>query len=383
MREQREKQQMKISILVFDLSNNCLVRTYPIAKVLERRYSVEIIGPVFGRDIFPPYANEFDYKSVEGRNYPFFISSAKEILGKIEGDVIYAFKPRPTSYGIGLLKKLFSHLPVILDIEDWEVGLHLQHNKLNLLKSSLPIWRPNAFLYTLATEPTTRFADEITVVSNLLQKKFGGVKLPHGANTDIFDPDKYDRVKLREKWGIGGEKIILFSGTPHPYKGLEDILNALDRIKEKNIKLMLVGTDRNNPYVQKIIRKWGNKVIIVGHRQHSEMPNFLSISDLIVLPQRKTLGTMAQVPGKIFEAMSMGKPIIATNVSDLPEILDGCGLIIEPKNTKQLAEKIEYLLDNEDVAKKLGKKARGKCIRKYSWDAMEGILKNVFDRYEK
>ena len=85
---------------------------------------------------------------------------------------------------------------------------------------------------------------------------------------------------------------------------------------------------------------------------------------------------------KVFEAMAMAKPIIATPVSDLPEILDGCGLLVEPGNTNRLAEGIQYLLEEGDVAEELGEKAREKSVKEYSWDAMGKILSGVFGKYE-
>jgi glycosyltransferase involved in cell wall biosynthesis len=88
------------------------------------------------------------------------------------------------------------------------------------------------------------------------------------------------------------------------------------------------------------------------------------------------------VPAKIFDAMAMAKPIIATNVSDIPEILDSCGWIVEPENPRQLAETIKYVFEHPVEAKENGKKAREKCKREYSWNTMEKILIEVFRKYE-
>jgi glycosyltransferase involved in cell wall biosynthesis len=101
-----------------------------------------------------------------------------------------------------------------------------------------------------------------------------------------------------------------------------------------------------------------------------------------VIPQRKNFASVGQVPAKVFDAMAMAKPIIATNVSDLPEILDGCGWIVEPENPEQLAETIQYVLNNSQEADIIGQKARQKCIEKYSWDVMDKILMRVFGKYK-
>ena len=73
----------------------------------------------------------------------------------------------------------------------------------------------------------------------------------------------------------------------------------------------------------------------------------------------------------------MAKPIIATEVSDFPDILDGCAWIVGPEELEKLAEVIQYVLHTPDEAEQMGWKAREKCIKKYSWDAIEEILDGV------
>ena len=113
---------MKVSILVSDLSENPIVRVYPIAKVLERNYSVELIGPVFGKGIFPAYADEFTFKTIQGCNYPGFFRQMLQVIKKIDGDVIYVFKPRPSSFFPGLLASWLQKKPLLVDIDDCELA---------------------------------------------------------------------------------------------------------------------------------------------------------------------------------------------------------------------------------------------------------------------
>jgi len=97
----------------------------------------------------------------------------------------------------------------------------------------------------------------------------------------------------------------------------------------------------------------------VGPQPHALMPELLALSDMVVLPQRRTPIASAQVPAKVFEAMAMAKPIVATRMSDLPEILDNCGLLVEPGDIAQLAAAIERLLHDEPLGAELGRRARG------------------------
>ena len=111
---------MKISILTPDLSHNCLGRAYLLAKILQRHYKVEIVGPIFGVGIWEPVANDksITYKSVKIRGRFKHYWQIRDLAKKIDGDVVYASKPLFTSFGVGLLKKLFNSKPLILDIDD-------------------------------------------------------------------------------------------------------------------------------------------------------------------------------------------------------------------------------------------------------------------------
>ncbi|NIO20538.1 MAG: glycosyltransferase, partial [Candidatus Aenigmarchaeota archaeon] len=94
------------------------------------------------------------------------------------------------------------------------------------------------------------------------------------------------------------------------------------------------------------------KEMIPFHR----IPEYLACSDLVVIPQNNVPSNFAQVPAKLFDAMAMAKPIISTKMSDMPEILEDCGFIVDPDNPRDLAGKIDYILTNPDEAKEIGEK---------------------------
>jgi glycosyltransferase involved in cell wall biosynthesis len=177
----------------------------------------------------------------------------------------------------------------------------------------------------------------------------------------------------------------MFFGTHRPHKGIEELIHAVSLLQDRDIMLTLVGVDEDNhskDLVKTGKKMLGDKFKVFGLQPFEKVPEFLTMADMVVIPQKKGLGATGQVPAKVFDAMAMAKPIIATDVSDLPEILDGCGWIVEPGNSKQLAETIQYVLNNPEEAEKMGRKARQKCIEKYSWDAMEKILVSIFSKYE-
>ena len=388
---------MKISVLTPDLSLNCLGRTYLLAKILQRHYKVEIIGPIFGEGIWEPvaYDKSIIYKSVRisGRFKPYW--QIGELIKKIDGDVIYASKPLFSSFGIGLLKKTLKKKPLILDIDDWQMGfvkekysLLSTNQRMRFIKNStLYFYNLNSYWNNLITEKLINFADELTVSNHFLQEKYGGIIIWHARDTESFNPQKYNNKLLREKYNINSsKKVVMFLGTPREHKGLEILINALNMIKNKNIVMFIVGIGENNDYGKKIT-KIAKEILGSNYKgfdiqPFDKIPEFLTIADVIAIPQKKSFSAIGQVPAKVFDAMAMAKPIIATKVSGLSEILKGCGWVVEPENPKKLAETIKFVLDNQGEAEKLGKKARNKCIEKYSWNAAEKHLIKIFKKYE-
>ncbi len=375
---------MDITLLVHNLSRNCLVRTYPIAKALQRKFRIEVVGPVLGNGIFEPYQNELPYQPVYPKKarLPEFFLTVKELLKRIRGKVIYAFKPRLTSLGVALLARLARRHPVILDIEDWDAEPFVRQPWFRKTVEAIRYAHlPNSGFYDWLSERLIPLADERIVVSKFLQNRYGGIRLYHGVDCRFFDPTRYDPLRLKEKWGLQEKRVILFAGHVSAHKGLENLIAAIGSIGDRSLQLLLLGP--LNDYSRDLETMAHGSLIRIGPQPHARMPEFLSLAELVVIPQRNTPYAQAQVPGKVFEAMAMAKPIIATAVSDLPEILEGCGYVVPPENPTALAEAIDFILRNPGPAEQVGQGAREKCMRQYSWDAMERILAPVFQRYLK
>jgi glycosyltransferase involved in cell wall biosynthesis len=374
----------RISILAPNLSENNLGRAYLLARVLQRNYEVEILGPVFSERIWPPVDDgKVPYITAPGCNLPMFIGSARYLLQRISGDIIYAVKPRPTSFGIGLIYRRSKGVPLLLDIDDWDIFGEYETNRIVRLARGI-LRLPNLYnnFYLRLMERLVPKANAITVVSKSLQARFGGVILPHGRDTDTLDPSLYDRKLLRTRYGLTGKYVLMFLGTPRPHKGVEDVIKATRLSSVPNICFVIVGVDSKDPYTAKLQAYGEPRLRLIEMQPWSTVPEFLAMADLVVLAQRPLPFSQAQVPAKVFDAMSMAKPIIATDVGDLPIILDDCGVLIPPGDTQALADATFYLYEHPNEANLLGFKARERCQRHYSWNVMEEILGKVIQRID-
>ena len=373
---------MRIALLCPNVSSNALVRTYPIAKVLARRHQLQVLGFAFRNGVYPPYRDEFAYETLPARKLPTFLVQARELAARVEADAIYVFKALPSSLWVGLLAGRRLGVPVFLDLEDWEAGWYYDVPLADAARHLLHVERPNGFLWTWLSEWLVRRCDEVFVVSRFLQQKFGGTRLVHGADTTVFDPARWDRDEARRRIGLPEGRYAIFTGAAMPSKGVGDLLDAAERLGIPDFRVLIVGSFTHEPaYRETLLARHGNRVLIMDARPHSEMPLYLAAADLVAIPQRPGRETTAQVPGKVFEAMAMARPILATAVGDLPEILDGCATVVPPGSPDALAKGLERLLSDRDQAQALGRAARERCVEHYSWDAMEQVLEERLARW--
>ncbi|HIF02790.1 MAG TPA: glycosyltransferase [Nitrospinaceae bacterium] len=372
---------MKISVLCFDLSSNAFGRAWLLAKALSAGYDVEIIGTSRKGGVWAPMADsEIPVKEFIWDRYPKFSTIKKNILEAIDGDLILASKLMPTSFGIGLQKKYSSGKPLLLDIDDWELGFFYHSGFWGRVGRFLNFSNPNGLPYVWRMERLIRYADGISVSNRFLQKKFQGVLLPHCRDTTILDPIKFDSDKIKEKMGFQNKRVVMFLGTPRPHKGLDDLLEAFKKIKASNLKLVIIGVENQQKFLNKVDLSIRESVVVLPKTPFQKLPELLSIADIIAIPQRQTSDSVGQIPARLFDAMSMAKPIIATRVSDIPEVLDGCGYLVDPNNPSQLVNTIQYILNNSDEARVKGDAARERCRKKYDIHNLESGLSGLIEQ---
>ena len=369
---------MKVSVLAFDLSDNATGRAHLLAQLLAPRYAVSVVGPMFGEALWRPVREgTIEYRAVPGRRYPRFAADVPALLRLVDGDVIVASKLRPTSFGLGLLARLRGRRPLVVDIDDWELGFFYRAGTWGRVGRFLNVGNPNGLPWTWLMERLVPMADAVTVSSRFLAARFGGTLVPHVRDTETWDPSRFDRAASRRCLGLERGRTVMFLGTPRRHKGVDDLVDAVASLSEPDVTLALVGVEPGT----RAAREWGRLpfVRLFPPIAFDEVPRYLIAADVVAIPQRASTETMGQVPAKLFDAMAMARPIVSTAVSMIPEILEGCGVVVEPDDVKSLAHGLARLLADPDAAATLGLRARERCAAEYSFRAARAKLFPIID----
>lgn len=172
---------------------------------------------------------------------------------------------------------------------------------------------------------------------------------------------------------------ILFFGRISPYKGIEYLLEAMPIIKENvpGARLILAGEGRCCFGINKF-EQYDNVKVVNRYLSNKELAEFIQQSTLVVCPY-----VDATQSGVVMSAYSFGKPVIATKVGGLPEVVEDTvtGRLVAPENSKELAAAITEILKNPEMRKNISENIRTKTSEgELSWDR---IAQRTIEVYRK
>jgi len=198
-----------------------------------------------------------------------------------------------------------------------------------------------------------------------------------GVDLDEFKPDVEKREKIRTKYGIDENDVVLmFSGHEFKRKGLRYIIEALPDVK-KNVKLLVVGRDNPRRY-QKLASKLGvlDKIIFAGFVP--KIADYYAASDVFVFPTAYEAFSLVTI-----EAVASALSILATKVNGTEELIeDGYNGFFIKRDPKDIAAKVNLLVEHEKLRKQMGRNAR-KTAKNYSWDEVARRTLEVYEEVAK
>ena len=222
--------------------------------------------------------------------------------------------------------------------------------------------------------------------------------MPPGIDTNMYNPS-ISGDNVRKYFGIGSDiPLLLYVGNLTKIKGIHIFIEALKIIVKQfpDIKLLmalnmplskyeeedsagLYDTERDFEIKEKI-KSYGLNDNVIPLGIVKNMPQVMAASDVFITPFLNTVGVV-DYPTSLLEAMAVGKPVIATRVGGIPEIVKHKenGLLVEPGDVHELKNALLYILENKDEAKRMGENAAKYVAENYSVGAIVEKIERVYE----
>lgn len=196
------------------------------------------------------------------------------------------------------------------------------------------------------------------------------VYVPNCVDLEFFVPRRGPEVDaLRSRLGVSRDKLLLgYLGRDHPWQGVENFVKAAHESSDPDLEFLVVGFGE---------RKTRDNIHFVGDVPLAEMPNYYGICDVFVLPRPSHLATRVAAPTKFAEYAAMGRPIIATDVGDAPELIRqyDCGVVINDNNTGELMRGFSRMKElSADARAAMGLNARRLAETEFTLDIARSNL---------
>jgi L-malate glycosyltransferase len=240
----------------------------------------------------------------------------------------------------------------------------------------------SAHSFVIGFKQTSFKSDKIISVSNSianhLLKNFDVKKekiitiynpVKNSIRTDLMVGDKF-----RTENNIpSNKKILLFVGRINRDKGIDVLLKSFSIVRKKIENLFVIV---NGQIDDKKLFQQANDQSIIYLPPRNDISNLYAIADLIVLPSRND-----PFPYVMLETGAFKKPFLGGNTGGIAEFIeDGKnGLLVDPENPEQLAEKIIYLLNNPDVGKRLGENLHQKVKELCDYNSYFNQVEKIYN----
>lgn len=352
---------------------------YNLSKNLAEKNFVDIIGVGQGKEISGNLAI-----------HTLPIAKKHNSLSKFIDNRIATYAP----FNILVLKKIFdlhSKNPIdILHIHEVYTGFAASISKISLgipfvcslhneVRKVLPIKSCNRFI--AVSEYVKKFLiDEHKINQNKISI------LNPAIDVKIHNSKSHEDAK--KELGLKNKKLILFVGRKCPEKGPLILIKALNNVIKKypDTICYLIGPDYSfglninsySKYLQNAIKELGlaNNVFLKGFVSNFELQLYYLASDIFVCPSvwNEPFGIV------LLEALSYGKPVIASKVGGIPEIIEDkrTGLLVNPNNPRELGDAILFLLRNPLLAQSLGLNGFREVEKKYDFKTVSNICLEIY-----
>lgn len=191
-----------------------------------------------------------------------------------------------------------------------------------------------------------------------------------GVDLKQFDvQESQSRIRKRLSLPLN-KKIVLYSGHLYQWKGADTLAQAARYLSDDCVVVFIGGTENDIEKFKKRSKQLNFKnILILGYQPYSQIPYYLKVADVLVLPNsaKEKISRLWTSPMKMFEYMTSRRPIVASDLPSIREVLnENNAVLTQPDNPRLLANAITNVLANKDFSNKLSQRAYAD-VGQYDW----------------
>ena len=230
------------------------------------------------------------------------------------------------------------HIHFAGEAAEWAHALFIDHQiPYTVTVHAVDLFKPRPSLFEVLTHAETTFTVADHHVVYLKNLGIPSTRLRCGPDLSKWTPSHIHK----------GPFAALFVGRNTPKKGLDVLIKAWRNAKLQNSHLTVIA---NVPPVS------DPDISIIGPRSHSQVQQAIRDTQLLVLPSRKAAdGDMDGVPLVLMEALASGRPVLTSNISGIPELVDDkVGWLVEPNDTAALVQRLQEIAQRPEQIQERG-----------------------------
>jgi glycosyltransferase involved in cell wall biosynthesis len=207
--------------------------------------------------------------------------------------------------------------------------------------------------------------------------------VPNGVDVSRFNPIPRDPELVRQL-GLADKVVIGYVGSVLDYEGIGLLVEAAELLgsRRSDFRVLIVGDGAEREQFERLAVARGVRdiVLFTGRVPHHEVERYYSVIDVAPFPRLPLPVCEMVSPLKPFEAMAMGKAVIASDVKALAEIVDDgvTGLLHTKGDALDLARKLELVLDNRGLAFTLGEAGRKWVKAERDWTVISERISEAY-----
>lgn len=205
--------------------------------------------------------------------------------------------------------------------------------------------------------------------------------VPNGVDTEWFRPIPRDR-ELSAQLGLNGGPVFGFVGSFYHYEGLQFLLRAVPELIRHlpGARILLVGGGPEEDTLRDLARPLGGAVIMPGRVPHEVIRQIYAAIDVFVCPRRRNRLTDLVTPLKPLEAMAMARPILASDVGGLTELVRPgvTGLLFDADSQEAFVQQAVRAGRDPALRQRLGEAARADMVEHRSWERIVSSYRLIY-----